>query len=67
MSDTTYQILQDGRAYKVWIKRLGELGREADGFASRADAASWIAEDKRFTTVDEEKEPMNSAHLRVVR
>jgi hypothetical protein len=40
MSDTTYQILQDGQTYKVRITRLGEFAQEADGFSSYADAAS---------------------------
>ena len=43
MSDTTYQIFQDGQTYKVRITRLGEFAQEADGFSSFADAASWVA------------------------
>ena len=38
MSDTTYQIFQDGQTYKVRITRLGEFAQEADGFSSHADA-----------------------------
>jgi hypothetical protein len=32
MSDTTYEILQDGQTYKVRITRLGNFVQEADGF-----------------------------------
>ena len=45
MSDTTYQIFQDGQTYKVRITRLGEFVQETDGFSSYADAASWVAQD----------------------
>jgi hypothetical protein len=66
MTDTTYQIFQDGDAYMVRITRLGSFIQEASGFSSRADAASWIAQDQRIATIDEQKEPATSAHLRVV-
>ena len=67
MSDTTYQIFQDGQqAYKVRITRLGNFVQEADGFSSYEDAASWIAQDRRLAIIEEQKEPMTSAHLRVV-
>jgi hypothetical protein len=42
MSDTTHQILQDGRAYKVRIARFGAFIQEADGFAPHADAAARV-------------------------
>jgi hypothetical protein len=66
MTDTTYQIFQDRQTYKVRITRLGNFRQEADGFGSRADAESWIAQDKRIATIEEQKEPAPSAHLRVV-
>ena len=66
MADTSYQIFQDGDAYKVRITRLGTFIQEARGFSSRADAESWIAQDQRIATIDEQKEPAASAHLRVV-
>jgi hypothetical protein len=66
MTDTTYQIFQDGDAYKVRITRLGTFIQEASGFSSRADAESWIAQDQRIATIDEQQEPAASAHLRIV-
>lgn len=66
MTDTTHQIFQDGQTYRVRITRLGNFIQEADGFSSYADAASWIAQDKRLATINEQKEPMVSAHLRGV-
>jgi hypothetical protein len=66
MSDRTYQIFQDGQTYKVRITRLGEFAQEAGGFSSYADAASWVAQDRRIAVIEEQKEPMTSAHLRVV-
>ncbi len=66
MTDTTYHISQDGQTYKVRITRLGNFIQEADGFSSYADAASWIAQDKRLATISEQKEPIASAHLRAV-
>jgi hypothetical protein len=66
MSDTTYQIFQDGQTYKVRITRLGNFVQEADGFSSYLDAASWVAQDRRIAAIEEQKEPMTSAHLRVV-
>ena len=53
MSDTTYQIFQDGQTYKVRITRLGEFVQEADGFSSYADAASWVAQDRRIAVIEE--------------
>jgi hypothetical protein len=66
MTDTTYEIVQDGDAYKVRIARLGNFIQEAAGFASFADASSWIAEDQRIATLDETQKPIDPPHLRVV-
>jgi hypothetical protein len=66
MSDTMYQIFQDGQTYKVRITRLGNFVQEADGFSSHLDAASWVAQDRRIAAIEEQKEPMTSARLRVV-
>jgi hypothetical protein len=66
MTDTTYQIQQNGTTFKVRITRLGEFIQEADGFATHQDAASWIAQDRRIAVIDEQKEPIASARLRVV-
>lgn len=66
MSDTTYEIFQNGQSYKVRITRLGNFIQEADGFASQDDAARWVAQHRRIAVIDEQKEPITSAHLRVV-
>jgi hypothetical protein len=66
MSDTTYEILQDGQTYKVRITRLGNFVQEADGFSSHQDAESWVAQDRRIAVIEEQKEPKTSARLRVV-
>jgi hypothetical protein len=66
MGDTSYQIFKNGDTYKVRITRLGNFIQDADGFASYADAESWIAQDRRIAVIDEQKEPTTSAHLRVV-
>jgi hypothetical protein len=67
-SDTTYQIFQEAEAYKVRITRVGNLVQEADGFASRADAESWIAQAKRFGAIRAEHQtPVNAPHLKVVK
>jgi hypothetical protein len=66
MSDTTYQVFQNGKSYKVRITRLGNFIQEADGFASQDDAARWVAQHRRIAVIDEQKEPITSAHLRVV-
>jgi hypothetical protein len=67
MADTTYEIFQDGPTYKVRITRLGNFVQEAEGFASRVEAAAWVAQDQRIAIIDEQKEPATSAHLRVVK
>jgi hypothetical protein len=66
MTDTTYEIFQDGENYKVRITRLGNFIQEADGFSSRADAASWVAQAQRLADRDEQHEPTAPPHLRVV-
>jgi hypothetical protein len=65
-SDTTYQIYQEAQTFKVRITRLGNFIREADGFSSFADAASWVAQAQRLAGIDEEREPIAPPHLRVV-
>jgi hypothetical protein len=67
MSDTTYQIFQEGLAYKVRITRVGHFIEEAGGFSSCLDAASWIAQAERLGAVRaEQQKPISSPHLRVV-
>jgi hypothetical protein len=67
MSDTTYQIFQDGQAYKVRITRVGHFIQEADGFSSYRDAASWVAQAERFGAVRaEQQKPISSPYLRRV-
>ena len=51
-SDTKYEIIEEGGAYKVRITRLGGFVQEADDFSTRADAASWIAEDQRIAGME---------------
>lgn len=65
MSDTAFQIYQTGQTYKVRITRLGNLVQEAEGFSSRADAASWVAQAQRLDVVrGEQQEPKDTPHLR---
>jgi hypothetical protein len=66
MTDTSYEIFQDGQTYKVQITRLGNFTQEADGFSSRNDATSWVAQAKRIAIIKEQREPITSAHLREV-
>jgi hypothetical protein len=67
MNDTTYRIFQDGQTYKVRITRLGNFVQEADGFASYADAASWVAQAERLGAIRAgQQERIYSPHLRVV-
>jgi hypothetical protein len=66
MSDTTYEIFQSGKTFTVRITRLGNFAREAAGFESYVDAESWIAQDRHLATMDERKEPMTSARLRII-
>jgi hypothetical protein len=67
MTDTIYEIFQEGSSYKVRITRLGNFIQEAEGFASRDEAASWVARDQRIAVLDEKKDPATSAHLRDVK
>lgn len=67
MSDTTYEIFQDGRTYKVRITRPGEFIQAADGFASHDDAAAWVAQAERLGVVRAGQQIQKSSpHLRVV-
>jgi hypothetical protein len=66
MSDTSYEIFHERQTYKVRITRLGCFIQEADGFSSYADAASWVAQAERLAIMKEQKEPITSAHLRVI-
>ncbi len=67
MNDTIHQIFQDGDAYKVRITRLGEFIREAGGFSSYADAASWVAQAERLGSVRAgQQKPISSPYMRVV-
>ena len=66
MSDTTYQVLQDGDGYKVRISRLGRFMQEAGGFTSIADANAWVAQDQRLAVRAEQREPLAPPHLRVI-
>jgi hypothetical protein len=66
MSDTEYEIFQDGQSFRVKITRLGSFAQEAAGFASRADAVAWIAQAKHMAAENEQKNPATSAQLRVV-
>jgi len=68
MGDATYQVFQDGAGlYKVRITRLGELIQEADGFSSRADAESWVAQALRLGTIRaEHQEPTTRSQFRIV-
>ena len=65
MADTSYQIFRDGGAYKVRITRLGTFIQEAEGFSSRADAESWIAQHQRIAIIDEQKERKNQLPQRI--
>ena len=67
-SDTTYHVFQEADAYKVRITRLGSFVQAADGFESRADAESWIAQAKRFGAVRAgQQKPIDAPHLKVVK
>lgn len=67
MTDTKYQIFRDGNSYKVRKTRLGNFNQEADGFSSYADAKSWIAQDRRIATMNEQQGPIASpVHLRAL-
>jgi hypothetical protein len=68
MGDASYQVFRDGQAYKVRITRLGNFVQEADGFSSREDAESWIAQAGRLDAVRAgQQPPIVSPHLRGVK
>jgi hypothetical protein len=49
MRDTTYRVLRrEDDSFVVEIVRPGALPRTVSGFASEAEAANWIAQDKRL-------------------
>jgi hypothetical protein len=50
MTDVIYRIVhRPDDSFVVEIARPGALGQMADGFASEAEASSWIAQDKRLS------------------
>jgi len=67
-SDTTYHVFEDAGAYKVRITRLGDFIQEADGFTSRSDADSWIAQAKRLGAIRAgQQKPIDLPYLKVVK
>jgi hypothetical protein len=49
MRDTTYRVLRGkDDSFVVEIVRPGALPRTVSGFASEAETANWIAQDKRL-------------------
>jgi hypothetical protein len=49
MTDANYQIVnRDDGSFAVEVVRLGALPQTAAGFATEAEASSWIAQDKRL-------------------
>ena len=67
-SDTTYHVFEDAGVLKVRILRLGSFVQEADGFTSRADAESWIAQAKRLGAIRSgQQTPIELPHLKVVK
>ena len=49
MTNASYEIVQrDDGSFAVEILRLGALPQTAAGFATEAEASSWIAQDKRL-------------------
>jgi hypothetical protein len=49
VSDATYRVFQqDDDSFAVEIARSGALAQLATGFATEAEAADWIAQDKRL-------------------
>jgi hypothetical protein len=50
MTETSYQIVRrEDHTFAVEIIRLGALPQTAAGFATEAEATSWIAQDKRLS------------------
>jgi hypothetical protein len=67
MSDTNYQIFEDGPSYKVRITRLGALVQEAGVFSTHSDAASWVAQARRFGAIRAgQQKPTMTPYLRAV-
>jgi hypothetical protein len=49
MTDTTYRIVQRAdESFSVEVARPGVLPQTAAGFATEAEAAGWVAQDKRL-------------------
>jgi hypothetical protein len=49
MADTVYRIVhREDDSFVVEIVRIGALLQTADGFATEAAAAGWIAQDERL-------------------
>lgn len=49
MADATYRVTQqDDDSFAVEVTTSGALPQMAAGFASKAEADSWIAQDKRL-------------------
>ena len=49
MTDTTYRVFrQKDDSFAVEITRPGTLSQMAAGFATEAEAANWVAQDKRL-------------------
>jgi hypothetical protein len=49
MTDAKYRVIErDDDSFAVEVTRSGALPQTAAGFASEAEANSWIAQDKRL-------------------
>ena len=49
MADANYRVMQrDDDSFAVEVTRIGALPQMAAGFATEAEAADWIAQDKRL-------------------
>ena len=49
MADANYRVIQrDDASFAVEVTRTGALPQTADGFATQAQAAAWIEQDKRL-------------------
>lgn len=66
MTDATYRIISAKSGITVEIIRPGKMTTIADGFASEADAQSWIRQDKHIAEIDDRREPIAPPHLRLV-
>jgi hypothetical protein len=60
MTNATYRVFrQEDDSVAVQITRLGALPQMAAGFATEAEAADWIAQDKRLgNTADSLQTPV---------